>query len=77
MTTIDSDIADMQCWLMRMAQRKWGKSGSETARIFHEYDVLGYIRDLYGILHLSSYDSALKDIEGYLMHKGALGSSVL
>lgn len=72
MTPRQIDIADMQCWLLRMAERKWGISSAQVAELFQSNGVFDYISDLYGILHVSSYDSALSDVENLLRSKGAL-----
>lgn len=34
MHSYDKDIADMQCWVFRMAQVKWNISPKECAAIF-------------------------------------------
>ena len=70
MTSEQIDIADMQCWVFRMAQTKWGKPPGEVATIFMDNGVFEYVSDLYGLLHLNSYDCALKDVEDYLSAKG-------
>ena len=36
-------IADMQCWIFRMAQTKWKMSPKECAELFKKYDILGFI----------------------------------
>ena len=64
------DIADMQCWLLRMAEKKWRMPASQVAALFQDYGVFDYLTDLYDILHLSSYECALSDIEGFLRNKG-------
>lgn len=64
------NITDMQCRVFRMAQKKWGISPSECARLFQKYDVLGFISECYDLLHLSSYQCALDDIEEMLHAKG-------
>ena len=66
------DIADMQAWVFRMAQQKWGVSPRRCAEIFAEYDLLGFISECYDLLHVSSYQHALNDIEDILRRKGAL-----
>lgn len=63
-------IADMQCWVFRHAQKKWNLSPADCAEIFRKYDLLGYIADCYGILHVSSYDRVLKDVEEILLRNG-------
>ncbi len=66
------NISHMQCWLFRLAQRKWNKTSKETATLFREFDLFGYISDCYDILHLSSYQYALSDVEQYLARKGVV-----
>ena len=70
MSPQDIDIADMQCWIFRMAQKKWGATPSECSALFRAHDVLGFIADSYDILHVSSYDCALDDVERYLLKRG-------
>lgn len=57
MSGYNIDIADMQCWVFRMAQSKWKMSPSDCAELFKKYDILGFIADCYDILHLNSYDA--------------------
>ena len=64
------DIADMQCWIFRMAQVRWHMSPKECAAIFKQQDILGFISRCYDILHLSSYECALDDIEDMLRDRG-------
>lgn len=64
------DIADMQCWVFRMAQTRWNISPAECASIFKQYNVLGFISNCYDSLHLSSYQCALDDVEEMLHNYG-------
>ena len=64
------DIADMQCWVFRMAQAKWNMSAADCARLFRQYKLLSFLSSCYDILHLSSYECALKDVEQLLANKG-------
>ena len=64
------DIADMQCWVFRMAQTKWKKSSEVCSKIFEDNDVFGFISSCYDILHLSSYECALNDVEDMLKNRG-------
>lgn len=64
------DISDMQCWLFRMAEKRWKKSSHECAELFRKYDVLSFIRDCYDILHLSGYECTLDDVETMLRNRG-------
>nr|WP_256368289.1 DUF3791 domain-containing protein [Adlercreutzia sp. ZJ473] len=60
----------MQCWLLRMAEKKWHMPAPQVAALFQQHDVFGYLAGFYDILHLSSYDLALADVESYLRSKG-------
>ena len=62
----------MQCWLVRLAEKKWGIPAADVSRIFRTNGVYSYIADLYDLLHLSSYACALTDVEKYLAARGAL-----
>lgn len=64
------DIADMQCWLFRMAQTRWKKTPEDCAKIFQNNDVFGFISKCYDFLHLSSYECALDDVEEMLKNRG-------
>ena len=70
MTAEQIDIADMQCWLFRMAQIRWGLSASDCADLFEGHDILGFIERNYGLLHLSSYECALDEVATYLRNEG-------
>ena len=65
-------IADMQCWVFHHAQRKWNLAPAECAVLFRRFDLLGYISECYDLLHVSSYQCALKDTEDLLRSKGGL-----
>ncbi len=64
------NITDMQCHVFRMAETKWGMPPEACAEIFRKYDILGFIRECYDSLHLSSYQCALDDVERLLRNKG-------
>ncbi len=64
------DIADMQCWVFRKAQKKWKISPTDCAELFQEYDILGFISECYDILHLNSYDCVVHDVEELLRNRG-------
>ena len=66
------DVADMQCWIFRMAQLRWRMSPKECAAVFKQQDVLGFISRCYDILHLSSYECALNDVEEMLRNRGVI-----
>ena len=65
------DIADMKCWLCASLRNvgacpPFGSPSSSS----HEAGVYDYVTELYDLLHLSSYERALDDIETYLTAKG-------
>ena len=64
-------IHHMETWLFRQAQKKWNKTPEETAEIFKQYDLFGYVADCYDYLHLSGYNIALENIELLLKNKRA------
>ena len=70
MSRREMDIADMQCWVFRMAQQKWNMKASDCADLFKKYDLLGFISECYELLHVSSYEHALSDVEDILHANG-------
>lgn len=70
MDQVQIDIADMQCWVFRMAETKWKIPPSECAKLFKKYNILGFISDCYDILSMSSYECVLDDVEELLRNNG-------
>ncbi len=70
MSQAQVNISHMQCWLFRLAQSKWKKTAKETTELFKQYGLLDYIAECYDVLHLSSYQLALHDLEAILAQKG-------
>ncbi|MCQ2442645.1 MAG: DUF3791 domain-containing protein [Oscillospiraceae bacterium] len=64
------DIADIQCWIFRTAQEKWNISAKECAKLFRDYDILGFLSECYELLHVSGYHCALHDVEEILRANG-------
>lgn len=64
------DIADMQCWVFRMAQTKWKMTAKDCADLFKKYNLWGFIENCYDSLHLNSYACALAEVEELLKHRG-------
>lgn len=60
----------MKCYLFRMAQEKWHLTSLEVLKIFQENQLFEYIYDCYDVLHLSSYQLALQDLETILENRG-------
>ena len=50
--------------------KKWNLTPAACAEVFRKYDLLGYIAECYDLLHVSSYQCALDDIEDILHRKG-------
>ncbi|MDO5424193.1 MAG: DUF3791 domain-containing protein [Eubacteriales bacterium] len=70
MSSRQLDVADMQCWVFRMAQTKWKISAKECTKLFRTYDILGFLSDCYETLHVSSYAYALEEVETLLKNRG-------
>lgn len=66
------DITDMQCWVFRMAQKKWNITARECAEIFKKYNIFGFIEECYDTLHLSGYQAVLDDVEMILSGNGVV-----
>ena len=69
MSKREKDIADMQCWVFRMAQTKWNMSAKDCTTLFKQYDIFGYISECYELLHVSSYSCARESEEGIRLAK--------
>ena len=61
----------LQIRILQMASEKFKLSLADTARLFKEYDVLGFIRELYGLFHMEGDLAIFEDIKVYLKSKGA------
>lgn len=72
MDTEMKDITDMMCHVFRLAEVRWRKTPEETADIFKKNDVLGFIRECYGSLHLAGDQHALDDVERMLYKNGVM-----
>ncbi len=70
MSAQEKDIADMQCWVFRMAQEQWNMQPAQCAELFRKYDILGFLAECYDILHLNGYNCALHDVETLLRNRG-------
>jgi len=64
------NIADMQCRVFRMAQKKWNMTAGQCAEVFKKYKIMDFISECYDILHLNSYQCALNDVEELLRNQG-------
>ena len=63
-------IQDMKCFCFRIAEKRWNKSPKETFELFQKYNLLKYIDDCFGILHVSSYECIVDDMEKILKNNG-------
>mgnify|MGYP000944458536 CR=1 FL=1 len=50
MSPRQSDIADMKCWLLRLAQKRWRMPAVRVAQLFSEAGVYDYVTELYDLL---------------------------
>ena len=55
-----------------MTSEKFKLSLAETARLFKEYDVLTYIRQLFYVFCFEGDKAIMADIKKYLKKKGAI-----
>lgn len=69
-TNKQKEIADMQCTVFRKAQKKWNISASKCTELFKKYELLSFIKECYELLHVSSYDCVVNDLEDILKNKG-------
>ena len=69
MSAKEIDIADMQCWVFRLAQLRWKISAKECLDIFVENKFFSFIAECYELLHVSSYDAVVSEFEDILKGK--------
>ena len=50
MSPRQSDIADMKCWLLRLAQKRWRMPAVRVAQLFSEAGVYDYVTELSALL---------------------------
>lgn len=61
----------LQIRILQMASEKFKLSLADTARLFKEYDVLLYIRQLFYVFCFEGDKAIMADIKKYLKKKGA------
>ena len=66
MTEREIDIADMQCWVFRMAQSRWKISPTDCSVLFKKFDIFGYIVECYDLVCTYSYSHVVDDAEAIL-----------
>lgn len=66
----DHEILHMQIRLFRLACKTWNKSSTECIKIFDDYDVDGYVREMYEMFHVQGDEANLEEIQKYLIKKG-------
>lgn len=64
------DIADMQCRVFRMAQKKWKLPTEQCVELFRKYGLLEFLADCYDVLHTRSNECAVADLEDILKANG-------
>lgn len=64
------NISHMECWLVRMAQKKWNKTPKEIVTLFRNYKLLEIVAECYDFLHYNSYSCALSFLEQILANQG-------
>ena len=45
MSEHEINIADMQCWVFRMAQTKWNMPAKDCVELFKKYNIFDFIAD--------------------------------
>ena len=70
MSEHDIDISDIQCFIFHISLTRLKKSPEACRKIFQDNDVFGFIASCYDILHLSSYECVLDDVEEMLKNRG-------
>ena len=68
--TREKEINLMKCWLIRNAALRWHKSPVDIAALFKKYALYGYVTDCYELMHVSSYECALDELEEVLAANG-------
>ena len=66
----EQEINLMKCWLFRNATIRWKLSPVQTADLFEKYALYQFVTDCYDLLHVSSYDCALDELESVLAANG-------
>ncbi len=64
-------ILFMQVRILKMASEKFKLSLADTARLFKKYEVLRFIRELYGLFHMEGDLAIFEDVKEFLKSKGA------
>ena len=71
---MEQEIIHMEARIFRMFTEQTGLSPKAAAEVFAQGEVLPFIRECYGILHLSSDLCALEDVMLMLKTKGVYPS---
>ena len=69
---LEKDINNMKCWIFRIAERKWGKSTEELAKIFDENKLYECIDEGYDYFHLMSYEHVADELRSMLESRGVV-----
>ena len=71
---MEQEIVHMEARIFRMFTEQTGLSPKDAAAVFAHGGLLPFIRDCYGLLHLSSDLCALEDVMQMLKAKGVYPS---
>ena len=66
----EKEINILKCWLIRNAQLRWHKTPCEIVNLFNYYHIYKFVEEAYELLHVSSYESTLNEIEEILKVNG-------
>ena len=64
-------ILFMQIRILRMMAEKYGLTLKQAAQIFAAYNVLPFIREGFGILHVEGDEAVFEEVKDFLKSKGA------
>ncbi len=67
---MDNDIQEMKCFAFRIAQKRWELPPVRCAELFEKCGAYAYIQECYDILHLSSYECVVNDLEKMMQNAG-------
>ena len=65
----NTEILFMQTRLIRLASEEWNLPIDKVVALFQKENVLGYIRNCYGIFHCEGDEAVLEDVAELLKRK--------
>ena len=66
----EKEMNILKCWLFRNAEVKWKKSPEYVNELFAKLKIYDYVEESYELLHVSSYESALNEVEAIAKANG-------